>query len=762
MDVGIQLLPNFAWLIPITHLFNMKKGLLYLTGMLLFWTGISFGQSPYYRYDSIPVIIGADTLLDNAWAGGFNSPQFSEIDLNGDSIKDLFVFDRNGNVIKTFLNKGVPGEVSYVFAPEYIPLFPELNNWVLLVDYNCDGYEDIFTHGIAGIAVYRNDYALNDTLAFTLVTSILKSDYHPNYLNLYVSSVDIPAIADIDNDGDIDILTFGVVGTIVEFHENLAMDSTGTCDTLMFNLADNCWGTFYENSLSNGVTYPINCRTEPYDGDYDKVNRHSGSTLLTLDIDQDHDKELVLGDISYPNLIIVINGGDSSYASITAHDTLFPRYVTNTVPAIIEVFPASFYLDVNNDGVKDLLAAPNTQNASVNKHSAWYYRNDSLDDLPDFHFVKDDFLQNEMIELGKGCNPVFFDADADGLQDIIAGNYGYFHISGNYPSGLAYFRNSGSLQAPAFTLDTINYMDIMNYNLNGVYPAFGDLDADGDEDMIIGDYTGVLHYYENTAGSGNPADFILSQANYMNIDVGAFAAPQIVDVDRDGDNDLLVGEESGTVNYFENIGNPQAALFSDIPTNDFFGGVDAMPQCCTGYSSPVLTEFDSTGAYYLLLGTERGVIQIFSNIDGNLNGTFTLADSIETNSYRIRINVADINNDQKAEIIVGENGGGMHILTTNDINIPVADHTTPVMPFDFNIYPNPANNDVFLRFDRNINTDGLVEISDVLSNLLITKKITCTRSARPQHISINNLKKGVYYVSVKIDQRRVVKRIVVL
>ncbi|MFQ5334942.1 MAG: T9SS type A sorting domain-containing protein [Flavobacteriales bacterium] len=739
----------------------MKRTLFCLILISLLCPGPAEGQALYYRYDSIAVISGNDTLFDNAWAGGFNSPQFSSIDLNGDSIKDLFVFDRSGNTIKTFINKGDSGKVSYRYAPEYIPLFPVMRDWVLLVDYNCDGYEDIFTHSVAGIAVYKNDFALNDTLAFSLVTPLLKSDYHPNYVNLYVSAVDIPAIADIDNDGDVDILTFGVIGTIVEYHQNLSMDSTGSCDTLMFNLADNCWGKFYENSLSNGVTYPINCRATPYNG-HAVEETHSGSTILALDIDQDHDKELVLGDISYPNLTIVVNGGDSSYAQIVADDTLFPKNVNNTIPAMLQIFPASFYLDVNNDGVKDFIASPNAQNASMNKHSAWYFRNDSLTDLPDFHFVKDDFLQDEMIELGKGCNPVFFDANADGLLDIIAGNYGYFHISGNYPSGLAYFKNTGSQQFPEFKLDTIDYMGLMGENLNGVYPAIGDMDADGDEDMVVGDYTGVLYYFENTAGVGNPAVFVLTQANYMGIDVGYFAAPQIVDVDRDGDNDLLVGEAGGTVNYFENLGSPQMAFFTDTATNDFFGGVDAMPLCCEGYSSPFLTPFDSTGDYFLLLGTDRGVIQVYSDVEGNLNGTFTLLDSIVTNAYRIRINVADLNGDQRYEILVGEYGGGMHILTTDAINVPVVQNNLFQPLFEFNLYPNPANKEVFMQFSRNINMPVEITVWDLLSREVYHTTLFNARKNRTDRIPLSGLEKGVYFITAKAGDNAVLRKLIKL
>ena len=87
------------------------------------------GQLNLVYYDTIPVTLDGATQLKNPWAGGLNSPQFSPIDLNGDGIKDLFVFERgyNGKVL-TFINQGTPNEVDYFHAPEYESIFPKIEN----------------------------------------------------------------------------------------------------------------------------------------------------------------------------------------------------------------------------------------------------------------------------------------------------------------------------------------------------------------------------------------------------------------------------------------------------------------------------------------------------------------------------------------------------------------------------------------------------------------------------------------------------------
>ena len=72
---------------------------------------------------------------ENPLVGGFNCPEFSEVDLNNDGKLDLFVFDRIGYACVTYLNVNN----KYVFSPEYLDNFPKLNDWALLRDFDGDG-----------------------------------------------------------------------------------------------------------------------------------------------------------------------------------------------------------------------------------------------------------------------------------------------------------------------------------------------------------------------------------------------------------------------------------------------------------------------------------------------------------------------------------------------------------------------------------------------------------------------------------------------
>ena len=107
----------------------------------------------FERVDSVTVTVGG-VQLDYPWVGGINAAQFSTIHLNNDTIEDLFIFDRTGNKILTFINSGIGS--GYVYAPEYESQFPALQSWALLRDYNCDGKKDIFSYVSGGIGVWEN------------------------------------------------------------------------------------------------------------------------------------------------------------------------------------------------------------------------------------------------------------------------------------------------------------------------------------------------------------------------------------------------------------------------------------------------------------------------------------------------------------------------------------------------------------------------------------------------------------------------------
>ena len=153
-----------------------------------------------------------------------------------------------------------------------------------------------------------------------------------------------------------------------------------------------CWGNFSESGLSNTCTLFDTCLFNvPNPEDSISINRnnlrHSGSTILSLDLNNDQVKDLILGDVSYSNLVALYNDsiGVNLNTSFISQDTLFPSY---SVPADLHLFPATFYEDMDHDGIKDLIVSPNSTSESADKESIWFYKNFGGNNSPSVLFTK--------------------------------------------------------------------------------------------------------------------------------------------------------------------------------------------------------------------------------------------------------------------------------------------------------------------------------------------------------------------------------------
>ena len=721
---------------------------------------LSYGQFGFQRSAIIDIVKDSETQKFG-WAGGLDYCQFSNIDLDFDGVEDLFVFDRTCNKILTFLQKGGPGEIDYEYAPEYEDDFPEgLHDWALLVDYDCDGKKDLFTYLIGGASVYRNVGDAESGNSFELVEPILQTFIYDSYTYMYFSAQDISAITDIDGDGDVDILGFGVLGTAVEYHKNMSMELYGTCDSLEFETKNICWGRFRESVASNEVTlwdtlnYP--CRNTDLgdelpvhsDGHQD---RHVGSTVLALDMDNSGVMDLILGDAAYSTLTLLMNSGTevNTNSGMDEQDNAFP---STSVSVDLPIFPGAYHVDINNDNIRDLLVSPASKVSSQNVQSVWRYNNEGADTEPDFIYQEQDFLQNEMIDVGTSSYPVLFDHDGDGLKDLLVSSQGQYNPeTGNQISKIAYYHNSGTAEAPEFTYVTDDYQNISTIGIGTslvFYPAFGDLDGDGDEDMILGEFSGYCHYMENTGGAGSPAVFTTFDTLRNNegtfIFDGTYAFPNLTDLDRDGDLDLIIGRRSGKLHYYQNTG-VDGYNFEYVTNN--LGNIDVSAEgSIEGLAIPEFVEVD--GEYHLIVGSKTGRLYYYDAIEEDLEGAFHFVssklDNIDIGSHSAPA-VYNLNGDDKFEMILGNRRGGVVLFESAEtelIGLESFENQSEIL-----IYPNPAQDQLFIA------------LGDLSYNQLQQTKITVyslTGQAMIHHLpfenlvklNLSNLAKGTYVVEV--------------
>ena len=707
--------------------------------------------------------------------GGLNSPQLSAVDLNADGVLDLYIFDRSGNKQLTFINEGIPGQSSYRYAPEYLEGFPDVINWVLLRDFNEDGIMDLFSFPnlqLNGIVAYKGSIKEGkihfDLIEFDRPLNVIYfSPSSGSDLPIFISNIDYPAIDDLDCDGDLDILTFNSTGGYIELYENQSIERGFGKDTLLFDLQERCWGGLFESGSSNLVDLsdgPDDCFSPGLTSSPVEI-RHTGSTLLTFDADDDGDRELILGDVSFDALNYLTNEGDCQTAWMGSQDPAFP---SDDQSVNLPVFPAAYYLDVNNDGVEEIMVAPNVDAGGESQQVLWQYSRGVGEGTGGFGLVRKDWLVSEMVDVGENSYPCFVDYNQDGVMDIVVGNGTFYEPLGAKNARVFYFENTGSNDLPLFELRQQDLFSLNQFSqaATDFSPTFGDLDGDNDLDALIGEINGQLFYAENTAGEGQPMSFANVQYGYMDIDVGFNSRPQLVDVNGDQLLDLLIGEQSGNINYFPNQGTATNPVFAEdpnqAPNQMVWGGVVAPTDglAFSGYSSPFLTKVDEE--WQLFVGNRIGTVQRYGDIQGNLDGNFTLLGDVPGIDVgaEATIGLANIGGDEYLNLIVGNKRGGIELWETPYapfLNVSVTGEPE-ALALDWQIVPNPSRD----YFQIDIKEEGFLDWQWEVFAANGQRMQAGHSQVSSEQISLAAYPSGVYWIRIRMGGRLATQKILLL
>jgi hypothetical protein len=563
------------------------------------------------------VVSAAFPVLDESgrpyalpFLGGIDAPRPQLVDIDGDGDHDLFL-QAYSNDLWFFENTGTAAAPKYEWRTDrYRDL--DIGEWFRFVDLDADGDADLLAeHQFSHIRFYRN---IGDptAAAFQHVDSLRDADGTA----IFLDRQNVPALVDVDCDRRLDFFVGRVSGTVAR----------------------------YEAIAPGAERFAF--VSEPWEGieiigqiDTTGTQRHGANALAFADVDGDGDQDLFWGDFFERGVLLIENIGPTcSTPAFQVEPVLLWADSINT-----SGYNAPAPVDLDRDGDTDFVmgvigGAYNPVLTASDNLYLWERTS------PDRFSLRTTRMLHG-IDLGSESAGAFGDVDGDGDLDLVAGNK--IDRSNPREARLFLFRNDGSPSAPRFSLaDTLPIR--VPYNLA---PALGDLDADGDADLLLGTWNADILYFRNEGTPREPR-WIQDTALTIRAERVTNAVPALADIDGDGDLDLFVGEANGEVNFVRNEGTPSAPRF--VVASDRLDDIDVGRR-----SAPAVVDLDGDGLLDLGIGREQGGIAFYRNAGTRGNPRFVPHEGPTLSLPPISTPMfVDLDGDGVPDVVSGSVGGG--------------------------------------------------------------------------------------------------------
>ncbi len=428
----------------------------------------------------------------------------------------------------------------------------------------------------------------------------LKIDSVFSPFGVTAQSFSAPVFADLDDDGDFDLIVGSLGANRIEYFRN-----TGTKTSPVFRRDTAMFSSIY----ANGYQFT--------NSDYPAVG----------DLDADGDLDLVIS--GFQGMLMYWNTGDSANAQWQRDSSYY-----FDVNSYIGTDPKPVFGDLDGDGDLDLIVGiGESLLGGPTAGITVAFRNNGTKDSA--HFVSDNSLVTGIPDVGLNAYPALNDWDNDGDLDL---------VMGRDLQTMIYYKNTGSKVTPAWTA-TGGIVSVVESSTYWKNPTLCDLDGDADYDLIYGTSDGSMYFYQNVGSVSTPSiQWNSSYFQMIRINGGA-STTSLADYDKDGDLDLLSGDWLGGVQYFRNDGTSAQPKF--VKTTAPFTSIDA-----GSYSSPKFIDIDNDGDVDIVAGELLGTIKYYVNTNGSFSANTTVFAGIDV-GYRSAPGFVDINNDGNIDMLVG-------------------------------------------------------------------------------------------------------------